>query len=356
MKETMIDGLAVFIVEEKAIELGITDKLIDLIAQQGFYILNRKILTSSNIKNLKSQKNLVDYPCLKAVDCPKIIVVAFDFLPISLSTLQQAEYPSLDNARLLTKQKINKYFHHCQPNLKKINLLHSTDNSQDAWHFLEIVMPDEIEPITEQITTLSQSFATHYPIQRDLTSFYRRRSKLELIEYQGSLAVKKTFRPGCERFFERELFVMKNFSQMRPQIPTLLEYGSFFIISPYYEDTLRFDSSCEQIPLSVAKQAMEILYFFYKQGYALIDFHPGNLIIDREQGLKVIDFEFLYRYKVKPKSLKECYDLAGIPSDFEGDRPLRSFKRKGLILTRSYETDWKPYIGLELDILLDKIT
>ena len=356
MKKTFRDGLAVFIIEAKAIELGITDTIIDLIAQQGFYILNRQILIFSGIKNLKSQKNLVDYPWLKAVDSPKIIVVAFDFLPISLSSLQQAEYPNLDNARLLTKQKINKYFYNCQPNLKKCNLLHSTNNSQEAWHFLEIVMLDEIENIKEQINQLSESFATNYRIKRNLTPDWGRRAKVELIEYQGNLAVKKTFRPGCGRFLERELFVRQEFSKMRPEIPPLLGYGKSFFISPYYEDILDFESNRQQLPLGVAKQAMEVVKFFYELGYALIDFHPGNLIIDRQQGLKVIDFEFLYRYKMKPESLSKCYDLVGIPSDFDGDRPLLPVEREEMYSVKNYQGKWQPYTGLELDILLGKIT
>lgn len=72
---------------------------------------------------------------------------------------------------------------------------------------------------------------------------------------------------------------------------------------------------------SYKKEIWEICEFFYRKGYAVIDFHPGNLLIT-DEGLKLIDFEFLYQYEKLPASSLESFDLMGFPEDFDQDRPL----------------------------------
>ncbi len=185
----------------------------------------------------------------------------------------------------------------------------------------------------------------NYPIKQELTRFGRR-AKVEVIDYQNKLAVKKTFRPDCKKFFQRELFVYQSFEKKCSTIPNLIDYGSNYLIYTYYDDILLFQNrQSKLLPLYIAKQAIKTLNFFYEQGYALIDFQPANIIVDRHAGFKVIDFEFLYQYKNRPDSLEQCYELSGIPDDFDGDKP--DFKLK-----MSYETRWKPYVGLSLKSLL----
>ena len=172
-----------------------------------------------------------------------------------------------------------------------------------------------------------------------------RRANVEVIDWNGSLAVKKTFRKGYERFLERERLAMKTFSRLRPEIPPLLEGGPDYVIFPYYEDVLKFDKrALRLLPLAVVEQAIDVLPFLYEQGYALLDFTPHNIVVDRLSGLKVIDFEFLHRYETKPETFEASYDLAGIPADFAGDRPVDS------VVT--YRRKWEPYTGLDIGALL----
>lgn len=318
-----IEGLVIFTIGQIANHLGIKEKIIDFLQAQGFYIL------------LQAE-----------------ILIAFDFLPVLPTPGQKLQYSHLDNARILAKYKILNYFGEDTDS----DLLISTDNSAQAWKLLNKVLPEQIKHIQKQIEILSQSFTTRQPIKRIITKGHGRRSKSELIEYKGNLAIKKTFKPGAERFWKRELFVRKEFSNLRPEIPPLLDYGDSYIICPYYQDMLLFTSKSNiKISLEIARQAMEVLYFFYERGYALIDFHPGNLIIDEKTGLKMVDFEFLYSYQVKPPLFIDCYDLAGVPSDFTGDRPIGALKNPQMFLMRNYRKDWQPYTGIELEELIYSI-
>ncbi|MGB5595454.1 MAG: hypothetical protein WBM32_02660 [Crocosphaera sp.] len=343
--------LIVFCIEGIAIRSNIIDHLVHLITEQGFYILQKEFLNSDKMEALK---HFARWKNIKIQESA-LLLMAYDFLPIFPNNSQKQEHPSLDNIRILTIEKINRY---CQDIYSLSSpLIHSLDNTRQSWELLNILCSANISLTKAQIEKLSQSFLTHYPIKKDLTLGWKRRSKVELIEYQGNLAVKKTFKPGCERFFKRELFVHQKFRQIRSEIPTLLGYGQSFLITPYYEDILCFKPySQQQIPLIIVKQAMKFLHFFYHLGYALIDFHPGNFIVDKKEGLKAIDFEFLYAYSNKPDSFIECYDLAGIPLDFSGDKPINLLEKPEMYVSRSYDKYWKPYTKLDLEVVIKNLS
>ena len=347
-KEENFDGLVVFFIRQNALKFEFQDRIVNSLSRGGFNILVEKRLNSQEIERVKNRVRGGNWgrgPWSQSGGNPVIVVVAYDLLPIPPSPVHKANQPNLSNARILFKNKIRNELNNMLPSSEKCNFLHSSDNEQEAWDYLQIAMPDEIDQIKDKITKLRASFITTQPVKQQLSNLGRR-SKIELIEYQGSLAVKKTFRPTCERFLKREIFVMEKFSKIRSEIPPLLEYGSNFIIFPYYENILRFKRRQSRLlPLQVAKQAIETLCFFYELGYSLIDFHPANLIVDSKTGLKLTDFEFLYKYKTQPESFEKCYDIAGIPDDFDGDKPLD-------LAIICYSKMWKPYIGLSLTSLL----
>ena len=347
-KEKNFDGLVVFFIRQKALEFGLQNKIVNFLSREGFNILVEKRLNSQEIERVKYRVrggNWGKGPWAQSGGNPVIVVVAYDLVPIPPNLLDKANQPNLSNARILYKNKIRNELNSILPSSETCNLLHSSDNEEEAWDYLQIAMPNEIDQIKDKITKLRASFITTQPVKRQLSNLGRR-AKLELIEYQGSLAVKKTFRPGAERFLKREIFVMEKFSKIRSEIPPLLEYGSGFMIYPYYENILRLKRGQSRLlPLQVAKQAIETLCFFYELGYSLIDFHPANLIVDSKTGLKLIDFEFLYKYKTQPESFEKCYEIAGIPADFDEDKP-DAFE------TICYSKTWEPHIGLSLTSLL----
>jgi hypothetical protein len=80
--------------------------------------------------------------------------------------------------------------------------------------------------------------------------------------------------------------------------------------------------------------------FFYDRGYALMDFHPKNLILDPDGRLILVDFEYVHRYRKKPKSFLQSFDVAGVPSMENG--VLADGVREP---SMTYSIAWRPLLG-----------
>jgi hypothetical protein len=343
-----IKGLAVFFIRQKALELNLEADITALLIKEGFNLITSQVLDSEAAKRVKYQVrggNWGKGPWSESGGDPAMVLVAIDLMPVQPTPIELARQPHLSNGRIVVKNTIRDTINQSLPPEQQCNTVHSSDNEREAWNYLEIALPEQLEEIQQKISQLHSDFATNHAIKQVLTRFGRR-AKVEIIEYDRQLAVKKTFRPGCEKFFEREVLVSQSFAQDCLTIPSLLDVGANYLIYPYYDDLLRFQNrQSKLLPLAIAKQAIATLKFFYDQDYALIDFQPANIIVDRTLGLKVIDFEFLYHYQTKPESFEQCYELAGIPPDFEGDKP--DFR-----MEMSYVARWQPYVGLSLNSLL----
>ena len=343
-----VKGLAVFFIRQKALELNLESEIIDLLTKAGFNLIESLVLTPEAAKRVKYQVrggNWGKGPWSESGGNPAMVIVAVDLMPKEPTKEELAKQPHLSNGRITVKNKIRDAVNQSLPVDQQCNTVHSSDNEREAWNYLEIALPEKCDRIKQKIDRLRYDFQTNYQVKEVLTRFGRR-AKVEAIEYDNQLAVKKTFKPGCEQFFEREAFVSQVYGHKLDTIPEAIASGSNYLIYPYYNDVLKFSNrQSKLLPLSIAKEALATLKFFYERGYALIDFQPANLIVDRHVGLKVIDFEFLHQYQDKPHLFEECYELAGIPEGFAGDMP--DFK-----LEMSYDARWKPYVGLSLTSLL----
>ena len=343
-----VKGLAVFFVRQRALELNLESEIIELLTKAGFNLIESQLLTPEAAKRVKYQVrggNWGKGPWSRSGGDPTMIIVAVDLMPKEPTKEELVKQPHLSNSRITVKNQIRDAVNMTLPVDQQCNTVHSSDNEREAWNYLEIALPEKCDRIFQEIERLRHDFQTNYQVKEVLTRFGRR-AKVEAIEYKNQLAVKKTFKPGYEQFFEREVFVSRVYGQKLATIPEAIASGSNSLIYPYYNDVLKFKNrQSKLLPLSVVKEALATLKFFYEQGYALIDFQPANLIVDRHIGLKVIDFEFLYQYQDKPQLFEECYELAGIPDRFAGDKP--DFQ-----MEMSYDARWKPYTGLSLTSLL----
>lgn len=344
-----LKGLTIFFIRQKALDYGVEQVIIDSLSKEGFNILDARIMTteeSLRVKNEIRGGNWGKGPWPQSGGDPSMILVTLDLIPFQPNIEDLVKQPQLSNGRITVKSKIRDIINKLLPAEQHCNILHSSDNEQQAWEYLQIALPQECANTKKKVQDLFDVFETDYPVKKILTRLGRR-AKIELIEYRNQLAIKKTFRPDCEKYFERELFVCQSFGEECSKIPELIDYGSNYLIFKYYKDTLLFeDRQNRMLPLAIVKQAMQTLDYFRNKGYAIIDFQPSNIILDRNTGLKILDFEFLYQYKEKPDSLQHCYELLGIPEDFDGDKP--DFGPK-----MSYQKRWEPYVGLSLESLLN---
>jgi hypothetical protein len=86
---------------------------------------------------------------------------------------------------------------------------------------------------------------------------------------------------------------------------------------------------------------VDFLERLYHQGFALLDAHPENVLVDEDGRLRVFDYEFLVAYgDARPARFEESWDVVGPPADFGGDQPAGGCP--------TWERHWRPYVGLTL--------
>ncbi len=339
-------GLATFVLRREALHRGGLAKLRALLEQAGFSILTTKLLGDNEVRHVAANirgGNWGRGPWPTSGGPPAAIVIAYDPQPQALTRRQRKKFPLATNARLLEKGRIRDAFNEGLPAEQHCNTVHSSDNSGEAWEYIQLAMPEAGNDIRRELASRHVAHLDPAP-SRDLTRFGRR-ARLELIEVQGRRLVRKTFKPGCEDYCRREAHAMRELAQRVTQIPELVDAGERTVTYPYYDDVLGYErSSGWLMPIDVATEAVLALRRVYEAGYALIDASIDNVLIDRREGLKLIDFEFLYRYETQPESFAKSYDIAGTPVDFDGPVPTGGAK--------NYRRNWMPYTGLTLDSLL----
>lgn len=339
-------GLAVFIVRDVAMQRGGVDFMYDLLAHHGFAILETRLLAGEDRSRVTANirgGNWGRGPWAVSGGEPAAVIVAFDPNPLPLTRKQRKKFPLSTNARLLSKSSIRDAFNEGRPESEHCNVVHSSDNGHEAWEYIALAMPERAEAIKQQLASPCAMPASNETVLADLTRFGRR-TRVELIEHDGRKLVRKTFKPGCERFSAREALAMRELSQRVSEIPPLLTATPRSVTYPFYDNVLGYErSSGRLMPLDVARQAIAVLERVYESGYALIDATIDNVLVDRTEGLKLIDFEFLHRYQQQPATFAECYDIAGVPDGFTDDVPSGGAK--------NYVRNWQPYIGLSLDSL-----
>ena len=343
--DNVADGeIMVFVVREWAILHCQVETIISKLEESNLDVLALKILDRDEkeratrmIRGGKWDRG--PHPVSGGPPCA--MIVCYDYHPISPSREVTKIYPYIKNGHVLVKHKIRDYLNAEKLAFFHTNPIHSADDEYEAWLYIQHVLPSYVTKIRRMVEYRQRLYHTEYPVLQRYES-NRSRAKIEKINYNGISAVKKTFKPGKERFAQREAFVYENFGKEKGTIPPLLEKGVNYIIIPWYDDVLKGISKKDKqnVLKPYRKAVMDTMRMFFDHGFALIGFYPGNLLMTSAGELKIIDFEFLYEYKNKPDRFSISYDIVGVPKDFDGDRPLGSYA-KG----HTYNNTWKPIFG-----------
>ena len=223
------------------------------------------------------------------------------------------------------------------------DFLKATADPREACSCVDALLPHYSALIRVKMAELKQSFETPEPVVRRLAS-KGRRGKVELIRYGSDVAVRKTWRPSQRSCWAREVSARTALAAL-DTIPPILASGENWIIIPFYEDILRWKPyRIGLLPLHHAKEIFRSLRQIHDAGYYLLDFVPWNIVIDRKEGVKFVDLEFLYPYERGRESFEHCFNLTGVPDGFAGDKP---FGPKDI-----YGEIWQASIGLRLKSLL----
>lgn len=280
-------------------------------------------------------------------------VILYNLHPNQLTIEEQNNYSEYDDKNYflinsLKKQvrldfeidNVQDYFYH-------------TKNEKEAIRILKNISKDEVIRVNKICKKIENNyFDSYYDVIKPFNSF-KHRARVELIRYKDGVAVKKTYKPGCEKFLKRELFAYKELSKKSDIIPPIIEEGSNYIIIPYYENIMINDIEKSEILRRNITKISKFIKFLYDEGYVHLDLHPGNFIYSDKEGLKAIDFEYLQKYTNQPESFEQSYDIVGVPKNFNGDRP--NYIGRGLI--EYYNNLWLKYTGyslLEIALLNNK--
>ena len=340
--DPVLDGFSVFIVREKGLEY------LELIRTQlessGFDILYEELIKDEqkeiSRRNLRGG-NWNKGPWPVSGGSPAYIFAVHDYFPLKPNEKIVKKHPGLVNERLLNaKVKIRDLVNKNKPRREQCNILHSSDNPHQALEYLYTAIPSKQseEIIIRQLKELYKQRKDYSPGIYTFTG-HQRRAKVEMVWYNDIEAVRKIYRPGRERFLEREILARTIGSDL-PEMTPFLETGDDYIIMPFYHDILKRD---KMLPIRVLIRTREIIKYFRKQGYELIDFKPKNILFDEKEGLKIIDFEFFQKSFHGNNELRGNYCWYSVPDGFPGDIPVSRQKQKN-----NYYRYWFSYTGIPL--------
>lgn len=313
-----------FVVRDWAIENGFLDKLRrEIESNLKLEILYEMPLHDEQKKNVRQEIRGGDWgkgPHPVGGGGPAVFWLCFDYHPVPATEKLTKVHPYIRNGNITHfKEYLRNYVEQRTLITKHANPLHSADDEIEAWHYLEVVAPNKVRDLKQAVFDIRKSYDTEFPVIELLPS-YRSRAKLELIEYEGQKAVKKTFRLSALDYFTKELSILEKFSEKCPYIPNVLLKGENYFIIPYYENILMNISEQEKnnILRNRGAEIVDILKFFYTEGYSLMDFNANNVLITPENDLIVIDFEYVHKYREKPSSFLNAFDIAGVPQKDDG--------------------------------------
>ncbi len=327
------DGeLMVFVVREWAEERQLTGKIVDWFERNGLCLVRAVRLNEEQKRNATQNLrggNWGQGPWSVSGGEPSTLLVMYDYHPKPLNAKMKKKYPHVSNEHYLLKEQLRSEINFTLSTEQRANPLHSADDEIEALDYIAAVTPDLLREVKKVIIEWDDAYRTPEKVIADVSE-KKRRAKVEVIRYDGKKAVKKTYKAGKERFLDREKFVYGELSKECDFIPPLLSSGENYIIVPYLKTNPLSESWHIKKQILKRKHKQEIFSineFFYNKGYALIDFHPGNILLTSE-GLKIIDFEFLYRYDKLPPKVTESFDLNGFPENFAEDRPYGIFPKQ----------------------------
>lgn len=351
-EEEEAPGVTLFFFRSRAVDAGWQPRILECLRDHGF-----ELLSIVELDDAQARRAAVEFrggnwgrgPYRVSGGPPSAICIALDLLPIPPKG-PRAEFPDCDNARILdAKSAARDLVNAGAPRVDHYNPVHSTDNSAQSWRAVRSLIPEEEQSLRQKIAQLRDRFATD-DIIRDLTK-NGRRAKVELIQYNGMLAVRKTFRPSALSFMQREIEVMRRLAPLRREIPRLLESGENYIVMEHVgggampPSKRRADGRPRPLPLRHVRNLAKLIAASMANGFDPIDLRADGNVIYTPSGLHLIDFEFWRACDPGPPEKSMC--LSGIPAGDMGQRPLAAARNKN-----PYRIGWYPYTLLSVESFL----
>ena len=212
------------------------------------------------------------------------------------------------------KEEARRLFNKKRWRWQHCNAVHSADNEFEVFDYLERIDHNVLEAMKLASSQRKKRFFSPEKIIEVLSE--GRRSRTDLIEFRGKLAVRKTCKIGFEAYCAREIEARRLFSPSIP-MPAILASDSAHIVMEHIANAQYLDlkSMTEGEKRTAAKRFVEWVRAFWNQGYFQADFSPRNILVTGNGQLHMIDFEFLQRYKGAKPAFRNAYEFTGILQD-----------------------------------------
>ena len=156
-------GLAVFLIRERALRPGVDAQIAAELESQGFRILLSAPLGAERQAAVASRLRGGNWgrgPFAFSGGPPAQVIVAWDPKPLPVDRREKAEYPLLENGRILrAKLRLRDFLLRGLAKRQRFNPLHSSDNDIQAWEYLEILLPQQLDELRRQLASLHRSEA-----------------------------------------------------------------------------------------------------------------------------------------------------------------------------------------------------
>jgi hypothetical protein len=290
-----VPGLAVFVLRARAGHL--LERVCDELRREGFEPLERISLdpaTSARVRSAVRGGTWGRGPFPLSGGDPATFVVAYD-LSASVGDAGSHDPTRVTKAKLAIRSRLLADV----PPAERYNPLHSSDNARQALDYLGLLHDAGVLPrVQDRIERIRAEMIFPFPVVETLPS-RRRRAVTAVVRHPvHGESVCKVFYPSARRFMERELRSRTEFAAL-PEVPTLLDAGDNWLLMPRYTDTgahvrRRLPTGPRaQLTPRAARALARMARSLHQQGAFLLDLTPQNLMTDPEEGLKVLDWEFL---------------------------------------------------------------
>ena len=339
--------LAVFFVREATLDvLDLSDVLVELDNLEFEILLVRDLDVDARelCARIVRGGNWGRGPYPVSGGVPVAVIVAAHYGPRVPPPALLDQYPRLTNSDvLLAKNELREKVRRRVGDAGVFNPVHSADDELEAWEYVKAAAPSSVSELEDALRRRKSAYRTDQRVTEVLS--LGRRAKVEVLNGTAAPVVRKTFAFHSLRYLRRELDGIDYLSPHVDAIPCVLERGSNWFAMPLYRNQLDIADhpNGSLIPLRHVHQMVRILRQVHEHGADLIDAKPQNFILDPDEGLKVIDLEFYYRYGAAKPAFEENYSFTGAPIGFEGDIPYGEV---------SYDLRWRPFVGLSLESLL----
>lgn len=313
-----LTNMIVLIIRDTAMSSERYNLIKKAISHYGFTIIHEDNIETEDQKNVMEKLRSGNW-----IGSPP----TYFFVLVFLMNIDNPEL-SIENTIISMKQDLRKTLNDSIIIHNHKNFIHSSDCADENEDYLNVLIPGKVEEIRTIYNTTLNDYIPTKQIFKLIK--YNNRSKVELIVFKDSIAVKKTYKNPNDIYFNNEKKFYKKLSKQKNILP-ILELGSNYIITPFIEDVSQ-NMTVEEKKSLIKSKCAEILEFFKRLEYlglGIVDLHLDNTLIDINNNLYFIDFEYGFSLSDSKKSYKKTLNLK-----FHGDiQPL------GFIST--YNNTWK---------------